>query len=114
MKMPNPNPNPNLNLNPNSNSNPKPKPNPNPKVDVILDIAHNEDAMKALVMKVKKLYPYRIIRVVLGMSADKDLQKCLSPVLELMEGDASRIHCVSVSVRVWVSLSHFFSLFLAF
>jgi folylpolyglutamate synthase/dihydropteroate synthase len=32
------------------------------EVDVVLDIAHNEDAMIALVSKVQSLYPNRITR----------------------------------------------------
>ena len=35
-------------------------------------------------------------RVVLGMSADKDLNKCLSPVLNMVHGQTDRIHCVAV------------------
>ena len=36
-------------------------------------------------------------RVVLGMSSDKDLKKCLAPVLDLVGGQTDRIHCVAVS-----------------
>jgi dihydrofolate synthase/folylpolyglutamate synthase len=47
-------------------------------VDVILDIAHNEDAIAALVGKLRTHYPYPTpLRVVLGMSADKDVGKCV-------------------------------------
>ena len=78
-------------------------------VDVILDIAHNEDAMVALLRKVDGLYHSPVdengnnfdhvargIRVVLGMSSDKDIHKCLAPVLRMTRGHANQIYCVSV------------------
>ena len=81
-------------------------------VDVVLDIAHNEDAMVALLRKVDGLYhspvhetktennlgpDARCIRVVLGMSSDKDIHKCLAPVLRMTRGHANQIYCVAVS-----------------
>lgn len=87
----------------------------NLNVHVVLDIAHNVDAIAAFVQKVKLVYPgskYRLkhfyllpctnlvdislrkYRVVLGMCADKDIEKCLSSVLDLAQ--LENIHCVAV------------------
>jgi dihydrofolate synthase/folylpolyglutamate synthase len=70
------------------------------RVDAILDIAHNEDAMVALARKVAGLYPSppggaRPVRVVLGMSSDKDVHKCLAPVLRMVHGQVDRVTCVA-------------------
>jgi folylpolyglutamate synthase/dihydropteroate synthase len=65
------------------------------EVEVILDIAHNQDAVVALVKKINGLYPNRFIRVVLGISADKDLSQCLTPLLSMVGGRSDRIHCVA-------------------
>lgn len=66
--------------------------------DVILDIAHNEDAMVALAKKVSAHYKGPI-RVVLGMSADKDVTNCIACILDLLSIDnksaVSRIHCAA-------------------
>ena len=70
----------------------------NVEVDVILDIAHNADAMLALVRKIKGLYPNRILRVVIGMSADKDVRSCILPVLDLVNYDTKLVYTVAVSV----------------
>jgi len=86
-------------------------------VDVVLDIAHNEDAITALVGKLRTHYPYPTpLRVVLGMSADKDVGKCVgalaaglfgksvvnvgsdnrSPAAPARMGEAvSRVHCTA-------------------
>ena len=69
-------------------------------VDVILDIAHNEDAVKALVSKIRAQYPASPVRVVLGMSADKDVRSCIKSIVGLFPADgraASRIHCTAAS-----------------
>lgn len=50
-------------------------------IDVILDIAHNEDAIVALINKVKFKYPGKRIKIVLGMSADKTIDKCVKNLL---------------------------------
>lgn len=63
-------------------------------VPVILDIAHNEDAIDALVKKIKVKYPNRPVRVVLGMSADKDVKRCVEILLTFLS-DCDRIHCVA-------------------
>ena len=64
-------------------------------VEVILDIAHNVEAIAALVRKLRSRYPSsRKIRVVLGMSADKDVRECVKTILELC--DATCIHCTEV------------------
>jgi len=53
------------------------------RIDVVLDIAHNPDALAALARKVKHLYPGIPTRVVVALSADKDLPRCLPPLLLL-------------------------------
>jgi len=65
------------------------KRNQGENVDVILDIAHNEDAMLALVKKVRKKYPSSPVQVVLGMSSDKEVLKCISPLLSLVSATPS-------------------------
>ena len=62
-------------------------------VPVIFDIAHNDDAIIALVKKIKYKYPNRNVRLVFGMSADKDIDKCLKSVLGLTQ--PNKIHCVA-------------------
>jgi len=64
---------------------------------VILDVAHNPPAMENLVRKLRKTFPDRRFRIVVGMSADKDLHLCGQSVLEMVEGDASRIHLVEAA-----------------
>ncbi|KAJ1442912.1 hypothetical protein B484DRAFT_45937 [Ochromonadaceae sp. CCMP2298] len=61
-------------------------------VHVVLDIAHNEDAIAALAATARLRYPHSPLRVVLGMSADKDVDRCLPPLLRLV-GGVGRIHC---------------------
>ena len=50
-------------------------------IDIILDIAHNEDAIIALLKKIKFKYPGKRIKIVLGMSADKTVDKCVKNIL---------------------------------
>lgn len=73
-------------------------------MDVVLDVAHNEDAILALVKKAQAQYPPGAVHVVLGMSADKDVDKCVRVLFELFResGDGavrpdalSRLHCVA-------------------
>lgn len=75
---------------------------PSLPVDVVLDIAHNEDAMLALVRKVKAQYAGPV-RVVLGMSADKEVDKCVLALFGLFRDEAgmtqadasSRFYCAA-------------------
>ena len=52
----------------------------------------------------------RFCRVVIGMSADKDLEKCLSPVLDLVGYETDRIHCVAVRNKFTFFFSDILSL----
>ena len=61
-------------------------------VTVILDVAHNPPAMEYLLRKLKDTYPSRRFRIVVGMSADKDLSVCANMMLKEVEVDA--IHLV--------------------
>ncbi|GKZ00188.1 hypothetical protein MPSEU_000971800 [Mayamaea pseudoterrestris] len=77
-------------------------PNPDNQDDpltVILDVAHNPEAMEYLVNKLKATYDLSqtAIRMVVGMSSDKDLGRCGQAVLELVGHDASRVHLVQAS-----------------
>lgn len=58
---------------------------------VIMDIAHNADAMRALVRRVKQRGLQRV-RLVIGMSADKDVKTCVSIAKEMVD-DVNRVHC---------------------
>ena len=46
--------------------------------DIILDVAHNEDAAKSLATNIKRL-GYKNIHVVLGILADKDVYSIVKP-----------------------------------
>ena len=62
--------------------------------EVVFDIAHNVDAIEALVKKLKSRYQHNKFRVVLGMSADKDVRECLKALLTLTP--PAMIHCTEV------------------
>jgi dihydrofolate synthase / folylpolyglutamate synthase len=64
---------------------------------VILDVAHNPPAMDYLVKKLRKAYPARKVRMVVGMSSDKDITLCGHSVLVAVDGDASRVHFVEAA-----------------
>jgi dihydrofolate synthase/folylpolyglutamate synthase len=64
---------------------------------VILDVAHNPPAMMYMVRKLRRTYPNRRIRVVVGMSSDKDMRLCGESLLEAVNGDPSRIHLVEAA-----------------
>lgn len=73
-------------------------------VDVILDVAHNEDAIRELCntlkmwlkAKHKKNYEYDDIHVVIGMSNDKDFRSCASHLVDLVSPQKAltNIHCI--------------------
>ena len=65
-------------------------------VPVILDVAHNPDAMKYLAAKLKSTYPNKAKRIVVGFSADKDLSQCGETLLSIVS-DPSRLHLVQAS-----------------
>lgn len=44
-------------------------------VTVILDIAHNPPALKLLIYKLHKTFPYKQFRFVVGLSSDKDIME---------------------------------------
>ncbi|KAL7550262.1 hypothetical protein ACHAWF_013525 [Thalassiosira exigua] len=52
------------------------------KVRVILDVAHNPQAIEHLMAKVRAHYPSSRLRIVVGMSADKDLKECSKILLD--------------------------------
>ena len=70
-------------------------------IRVILDVAHNPQAMEYLISKLAKTYPNldpkKDVRMVVGMSADKDLKQCTDTLLEYLDGDASKLHLVAAS-----------------
>lgn len=51
-------------------------------VKVILDVAHNPQAIEFLIAKLRYNYPSAELRIVVGMSADKDLKSCSDILLE--------------------------------
>lgn len=59
------------------------KQNDNLRLQVILDVAHNPDAMKYLVRKLQATYDTESTeyRFVVGMSSDKDLKQCIGSLL---------------------------------
>ena len=85
-------------------------------ITVILDVAHNPPAMEYLVHKLHSTYgspqppplndttlatttPTTMTnyRIIVGMSSDKDLRLCGQAALEVVNGDATRIHLVEAA-----------------
>jgi dihydrofolate synthase/folylpolyglutamate synthase len=64
---------------------------------IVLDVAHNPPAMEYLVRKLRSTYPEAKFRMVVGMSADKDLQLCGQAVRIATDDDTSRIHLVEAA-----------------
>jgi dihydrofolate synthase/folylpolyglutamate synthase len=64
---------------------------------IILDVAHNPQAMEYLVTKLKTTFPDGCFRFVSGMSSDKDLKQCSNALLSISDKDASRIHLVEAA-----------------
>ena len=64
-------------------------------VKVILDVAHNPDAMVFLVEKLKRSYPGMVgkMRIVAGFSSDKNLKSCGRTLLDFLP-EASNLHLV--------------------
>lgn len=68
------------------------------KLEIVLDIAHNEAAVTNFIQIVKKKYSslHWDIHMILGMSADKDIANCINLFLQVVE-NSSKVHCVAVS-----------------
>jgi dihydrofolate synthase/folylpolyglutamate synthase len=66
-------------------------------VRVILDVAHNPQAMDYLIVKLRANYPTSNVRVVVGMSADKDLRYCTDVILNYVNNNSERVHLVEAS-----------------
>jgi dihydrofolate synthase/folylpolyglutamate synthase len=68
-------------------------------VRVILDVAHNPQAMEYLISKLSRTYPSlrNNVRIVVGMSADKDLKQCTDTILKYLDGDVTKLHLVAAS-----------------
>jgi dihydrofolate synthase/folylpolyglutamate synthase len=64
---------------------------------VILDVAHNPDAMEYMVRKLQATYPDRSCRIVVGMSSDKDLKLNGVSILKAVGGDQSKVHIVEAA-----------------
>jgi dihydrofolate synthase/folylpolyglutamate synthase len=64
---------------------------------VILDVAHNPQALEQLFSKIQNKYPAsNAIRVVVGMSADKDIKRCSEIILNIVS-NPSQVHLVESS-----------------
>ena len=63
-------------------------------ITVVLDVAHNPQAMQYLQKKLWSTYPNENFRVVVGMSSDKDLKLCGESIRLVTQNDTSRIHLV--------------------
>ena len=64
---------------------------------VVLDVAHNPDAMAYLVRKLQGTYANDMFRMVVGMSSDKDLGQCGRSILEAVNDNAECIHLVQAA-----------------
>jgi dihydrofolate synthase/folylpolyglutamate synthase len=66
------------------------------QVTAILDVAHNPQALEQLFSKIQSKYPGASARIVVGMSADKDIRKCSDITLDFVS-DPSKVHLVESS-----------------
>ncbi|RYH31350.1 hypothetical protein EON65_02905 [archaeon] len=66
--------------------------------DIVLDMAHNVDALQALSKRIESNFPHHEVRLVVGMSADKDVNGCVKHLLEMVRGDATRVFCTEASL----------------
>jgi len=68
-------------------------------VRVVLDVAHNPQAMEYLMIKLQSNYPSRKnqTRIVVGMSSDKDLKHCTDILLKHVENHPEKLHLVEAS-----------------
>ncbi|KAL7538097.1 hypothetical protein ACHAXR_011321 [Thalassiosira sp. AJA248-18] len=68
-------------------------------VRVILDVAHNPQAMDYLIAKLRSNYPTNSSnqRIVVGMSADKDLTYCTDILLNHVSHHPDKLHLVEAS-----------------
>jgi dihydrofolate synthase/folylpolyglutamate synthase len=64
------------------------------KIPVVLDIAHNVDALTCLAQKMKSVFPRHKVRVVFAMSSDKDVSNSVAAILPVT--DPEYIHCTEV------------------
>ena len=62
-------------------------------VKVILDVAHNPQALEYLMIKLQSNYPTSSLRIVVGFSADKDVKSC-SDILLNSVPHPNKIHLV--------------------
>lgn len=79
-------------------------------IKLILDVAHNPDAMGYLMKKLESTYPGLLdkMRIVVGFSSDKDLKLCGSTILECVT-DPSRLHLVEAAHPRAAKLEDMFS-----
>mmetsp|Transcript_3441 Transcript_3441/g.6496 ORF Transcript_3441/g.6496 Transcript_3441/m.6496 type:complete len:211 (-) Transcript_3441:242-874(-) len=84
--------------------------NSNKLIPVILDVAHNPDAMKYLVKKIRATHPNKEskIRMVVGFSSDKDLKQCGQTLLDYIS-DPSKLHLVEAAHPRAAKLEEMFS-----
>ncbi len=57
---------------------------------IILDVAHNPDGLSQLFMAIQQRYPGHPLRIVCGLSSNKDIQGCASVLKE----HGSSFHCI--------------------
>lgn len=79
-------------------------------VDVVLDVGHNPAAIEALVRRIKRDFDGRVLRILYGVSRDKDYRKCLRSILSLTSHD--RIHFAQSSNFRALSTSELGAIFL--
>lgn len=84
---------------------------------ILFDVAHNLEGFTYLYEGIEKCFPGMKIRLVLGLSKDKDIEGCLqlaakkAVFIHLVEGDTSKAVSMNVLARVLQKTSYpFFSL----
>ncbi len=60
---------------------------------IILDVAHNPDGLEYLLSSIYKRYPQKSMRIVCGLSKNKDLQSCTSILAKF----GSSFHCIAAN-----------------
>ena len=63
-------------------------------INIVLDVAHNTDAMIALSSRLSNDYSVPIHAVV-GVSRGKDIQSLLLPLIQLLQNNQGKIYCVA-------------------
>lgn len=74
---------------------------------LVLDVAHNPDGFKKLFQTIQSIFPGRKIRLVFGISKNKDIKKCI----EIILSHTKNIHLIDSANERLISKTDLFKLF---